>query len=99
MSGKKLFKATFVLMVVTIISKGIGFFRDALVVSTFGGGGTTDAYQIAVSVPDTIYAIIGLAISTTFIPALSKAFHKDGNKGMYNLANNIISIFNSRINA
>lgn len=91
MSGKKMFKATFVLMVVTIISKGIGFFRDALVAATFGGSGVTDAYEIAVSVPDTFYAIVGLAISTTFIPALSKAFHKEGNESMYKLANNIIS--------
>lgn len=92
MGGKKLFKATFILMIVTIISKGIGFFRDVLVASNFGVSSITDAYDAAVAVPDTIYAIIGLAISTTFIPALSKSFHKDGNKGMYNLANNIISI-------
>ncbi|MEG0295425.1 MAG: murein biosynthesis integral membrane protein MurJ [Clostridium sp.] len=92
MSNNKLFKATFVLMVVTIISKGIGLFRDVLVGYNFGTTGVTDAYATAVSVPDTIFAIIGLAISTTFIPALSKAFHKEGNKGMYTLANNIMSI-------
>lgn len=92
MSGRKIFKATFVLMIVTVISKVIGLYRDILVGSIFGGGDVNSAYIIAVSVPDTIYAVIGLAISTTFIPALSKAFHKGGNKDMYSLANNIMSI-------
>ena len=32
----------------------------------------TDAYKAAVSVPETVFTIVGLAISTVFIPMLSK---------------------------
>ena len=72
MKGSKIFKAAFIVMIISIISRFLGLFRDMLVSYQFGMNMYTDAYKAAVSVPETVFTIVGLAISTVFIPMLSK---------------------------
>jgi putative peptidoglycan lipid II flippase len=90
--GSNLIKSTFVIMIVSIISRALGLIRDMLIGNNFGAGMYTDAYNIAVSVPETIFTLVGLAISTAFLPTLSKIKAKDGNNEMYRFANNVINI-------
>lgn len=92
MSKNKIFKATFIIMVVTVITRFLGLVRDVLVASNFGVGVESNAYIAAVSVPDAIFGIIGLAISTTFIPMLSEIKNKQGKEKMFEFSNNIITI-------
>ena len=87
-----LFKSTLIVMLMTVISRFIGFFRDILIANNFGASVYTDAYKIAASIPDTIFAIVGLAISTSFLPMLSKVKIKRGEDEMHKFASNIISI-------
>ena len=87
-----LIKSTFIIMIVSVISKGVGFIRDMLIANGFGVGMYTDAYNIAVTIPETIFTLIGLAISTAFLPMLSRIRAKKGQKEMYRFANNIINI-------
>ena len=68
------------------------FFRDILIANNFGATVYTDAYKISASIPDTIFMIIGLAISTSFLPMLSRVKVKKGKTEMYKFANNIINI-------
>ena len=87
-----LIKSTFIIMVVSVISRMVGFVRDMLIANGFGAGMYTDAYNIAVTIPETIFTLIGLAISTAFLPMLSKIRAKKGQNEMYVFANNVISI-------
>lgn len=87
-----LLKSTFIIMIVSLISKLLGFVRDMLIANNFGAGMYTDAYNIAVTIPETIFTLVGLAISTAFLPMLSKIQAKKGQKEMYNFANNVINI-------
>ena len=87
-----LIKSTFIIMVVSVISRMVGFIRDMLIANGFGAGMYTDAYNIAVTIPETIFTLIGLAISTAFLPMLSKIRAKKGQNEMYVFANNVISI-------
>ena len=66
-----LIKSTFIIMIVSVISRAVGFIRDMLIAQGFGAGMYTDAYNIAVTIPETIFTLIGLAISTAFLPMLS----------------------------
>lgn len=79
-------------MIVTLVSRVLGLFREVLISRGFGIGVYTDAYNIAVPVPETIFALVGLAISTAFLPTLSKIKAKKGKEEMYAFANNVISI-------
>lgn len=87
-----LIKSTFIIMLVTLVSRLLGLVRELLIGKGFGAGVYTDAYNIAVPIPETIFALVGLAISTAFLPTLSKIKAKKGKAEMYAFANNVISI-------
>lgn len=90
--GSSILKSTFIIMVVSLISRGLGFVRDILVTKNFNIGINTDAYSIAIGIPDTIFTLIGLAIATSFLPTLSRIRNEKSQKDMYKFANNIINI-------
>lgn len=92
MSKNKIFKATFIIMLVTVFTRCLGLLRDTLVLSSFGAGMENNAYIAAVSVPEAVFAIVGLAISTTFIPMLSEIKSKQDKNKMFEFSNNIITI-------
>ena len=92
MSRTKLARAATIIMIFTLISKVIGFLRDSLVASTFGATYVTDAYNMAISIPEILFAIVSLAITTTFIPILSESLEQQGKKSMFKFSNNIMNI-------
>lgn len=92
MQNKKLAKAAGALMIITILSKAIGFFRETLVAGAFGASYLTDAYNIAIVVPSVMYGLFGGAITTTFIPLFSESYSKKGKEDAFNFANTILNI-------
>lgn len=92
MSKNKIFKATFIIMIVTVFTRCLGLLRDALVISNFGAGMENDAYIAAIAIPEVFFGIVGLAIATTFIPMLSEIKNKHGKDKMFKFSNNIITI-------
>lgn len=92
MRQTNLLKSTFIIMLVSCISRVIGFVRDMLIASNFGAGMYTDAYNVAVTIPETIFMLVGLAISTSFLPVLSRIRAEKNEKEMYTFANNVINI-------
>ena len=87
-----LIKSTFVIMIVSLLSRVIGFLRDMLIGYKFGAGMYTDAYNVAVTIPETIFTLVGLSISTAFLPMLSKIRSDKDENEMYLFANRIINI-------
>lgn len=92
MKKSAIFKSTIIVMIMTVISRFIGFARDIIIVNSFGTTGVTDAYWAASTIPETIFMIVGLAISTSFLPMLSKVRSEKGTKEMHSFANNVITI-------
>lgn len=92
MKKSSIVKSTAIVTVMALATKFIGFLRDWLIVNKFGANYYTDAYKIAASIPDTIFVIIGLAISTAFLPLLSRIKVKKSTDEMHKFANNIINI-------
>ncbi len=64
--------ATFILVFTTLLSKGLGVLRDALVARYFGATAQVDAFMIAVTLPGLVGGI-GFALSTAFIPVYRRA--------------------------
>ncbi len=91
MKKNSIIKSTAIVTVMALMTKVIGFFRDWLIVYKFGVDVQTDAYKIAASIPDTIFVIIGLAISTAFLPILSRIKVKRNTDEMHRFANNIVN--------
>jgi putative peptidoglycan lipid II flippase len=62
------FSATLLLMGTVLLSRVIGYIREAYIAYAFGAGGQTDAYVAAFTLPDWLnYVVAGGAASITFI--------------------------------
>ncbi len=60
--------AAFLLMGATMLSRMVGYLRDAYIAAAFGAGPTTDAYVAAFTLPDLLfYLAAGGSMSITFI--------------------------------
>src|SRR5207245_1590312 len=63
-----IFSATLLLMSAVMISRVIGYIREAYIAYAFGAGGQTDAYVAAFTLPDWLnYILAGGTASITFI--------------------------------
>lgn len=85
----KVAKNTLILMIITIISKVLGFIRELVLGGIYGTTFYSDAYIVAMNIPGTLFSLIGIALSTTFIPLYyenSKSI-KESNKFVNNIFN------------
>lgn len=92
MKKAKLVRAASQIMVITIISKIMGFLRDAVIAQNFGATYQTDAYNMAISIPNMIFGLFGMAVTTTFIPILSESLKNNGKENMFDFANSVMNI-------
>lgn len=85
-------KTAFLLMVITIASKILGFARDMTLAYFYGTSSITDAYLIAITIPSVIFGFVGVGIITGYIPMYSKIEKIDGTKEGNRYTNNLINI-------
>ena len=71
-------KTALALMIITILSKFIGFFREIVLAYYYGASNISDVYLIADTIPNVIFGFIGAGIATTYIPVYSSALENDG---------------------
>ena len=88
----KVAKAAVGLMIVTILSKIIGFAREQVLSFVYGAGMYTDIYFATMNIPNVIFAAIGAALSTTFIPLYCDINANLGEKKSLKFTNNILTI-------
>ncbi|SCI76621.1 integral membrane protein MviN [uncultured Clostridium sp.] len=85
-------KSAFWLMVVTMLSKVLGFTRDIVLGYFYGTSVYSDVYVTAMNIPLVVFAAIGAAISTTFIPIYHESLEEGGEKSALKFSNNVMSI-------
>lgn len=89
-------KTAFLLMLVTIVSKILGFIREITLSYFYGASNISDVYLISLTIPGAIFSFIGAGISTGYIPMYSNIQQqygeKEGNKFTSNLTNILIII-------
>jgi putative peptidoglycan lipid II flippase len=61
-------QAAVFLSVITLLSKFIGFARDAIVAHNWGATGITDAFLIGMMVPSVLLGIVSTGLSTLIVP-------------------------------
>jgi putative peptidoglycan lipid II flippase len=64
-------RATFTVLVINLISRVLGFVRDAVIAKEFGASGATDAYLVAYQLPYSLQAILGMAFVTVVVPVVT----------------------------
>lgn len=88
---KKSAKSVGIIMVFTLLSKVLGFFREALIAYNYGSGSETDSFFIAFSAISLFAAILTNTINTTLIPVLSDVEVNEGKKGKLSHLNNFFN--------
>ncbi|KMT22735.1 murein biosynthesis integral membrane protein MurJ [Clostridium cylindrosporum] len=79
------------LMVATVISKVLGFAREIVLAYFYGVSATADAYKIAITIPGTIFAMIGAGIATGYIPMYSRIEKDDNVESANRFTSNMIN--------
>jgi len=93
LEGDGLKKTAIILMLVTIISKLLGFFREITMSYYYGASDVSDAYFVSLTIPVVVFSFIGLGISTGYIPMYSKIKEASGELEGQKFTNNLISFF------
>lgn len=88
----KMAKATVGLMIVTMISKILGFGRELALTYVYGATAYADAYITALSIPTILFASVGAALGTTFIPLFYELDKIEGRDKSLKFTNNIFNI-------
>lgn len=86
----KVAKATLGLMIVTMLSKCLGFARDVVLGAAYGL--ESDMYIMAMNIPKVLFALVATAIATTFIPLYYENQKEGGDEKALKFSNNIFNI-------
>ena len=88
----KITKNAIILMMITIISKILGFGRELILASSYGTSMYSDAYLIALNIPTIIFSVIGGALISTYIPLYCEVNNTLGEEEAVKFSNNIFNI-------
>lgn len=92
-SGKKVAKAAGFLMVAMLLSRMLGYVREAALASAFGKTWITDAFLAAFTVPDFMYdLLVGGILSSAFIPVFSSYLATDKEDEAWEVASTMINL-------
>ena len=73
----RLTKATLLITLVGLISRVLGYLRDAVIAYKFGLEGEPSAYYAAIHVPDILnYLVAGGTLSSTFVPLFKEYWQR-----------------------
>ena len=91
--NSRIIKAAGVVGAATLLSRTLGYIRDAVIAWYFGAGHSSDAFIAAFRIPNLLRKLFGEgAISNAFIPVLTDYLTKDGKDEALRLARSALLI-------
>lgn len=91
MKNNKIVKNVVLLMMLTLLSKCIGFIRELVMGYCYGASMYSDAYFTAYDIPKVLFSLIAVAVSSTFIPLYFKVAKEKGEDYTNTFMNNVIN--------
>ncbi|GFR36236.1 murein biosynthesis integral membrane protein MurJ [Thermobrachium celere] len=86
-------KATFLLMLINLMSRIVGFIREMIIAKVFGRNSVTDAFFAAFTIPDVMYdLLVAGALSSGFMPIFNQHIAKNDEEGAWEAANTFITV-------
>lgn len=79
------------LLVLTLLAKLAGFFRDVVLSYFYGASNIVDAYVVATTIPMVVFSFVGTGIETSLIPMLNKIENEGADKNKF--LSNTVNIF------
>lgn len=88
-----LLKALAAVSSMTLLSRVLGFVRDAVIARTFGAGAATDAFFVAFKLPNLLRRLFAEgAFSQAFVPVLAEYKNKRGEAATHVLVNRVATL-------
>lgn len=84
-------KAAFSIMIITILSKILGFGRELVLSYTYGASSITDAYLVSQTIPTVIFGFISTGITIGFVPMYSRILNEEGQLSAHKYTSNLIN--------
>ena len=85
-------QTTFMLMLITIISKVFGFIREAVMANYIGAGELKSIYTTANTLPVVVSNFVAVGIISGFIPIYNRAKNEEGEASAEKFTSNIFNI-------
>ncbi len=79
-------------MIITVLSKVFGFFRDITLTYFYGASVTTDAYFISISITTMLFSFIMTGIASGYIPLYKEIENDSGKKQALNFTNRLLTV-------
>ncbi|MDN5344130.1 MAG: putative peptidoglycan lipid flippase [Clostridia bacterium] len=70
-------RAAGIVLLLNMLSRVLGFVRDASIAARFGAGAATDAYLVAYTLPYFLQTILGMAFVTVMVPVITTYLVRD----------------------
>jgi putative peptidoglycan lipid II flippase len=85
-----LFKSTFTVSLLTLVSRIMGLVRDLLMASVLGVSGLTDAFYVAFRIPNLLRRLFAEgAFSQAFVPVLARSRERNGEQATRHLVDSV----------
>ncbi|MFS1511170.1 murein biosynthesis integral membrane protein MurJ [Chengkuizengella sp. SCS-71B] len=85
-------KLVFILMILAIFSKMLGFGREITLSYFYGASNVTDAYLISLTIPLILFQFFAKSIQHTYIPMYSRILKEKGIKDAIGFTNMLINV-------
>ena len=85
-------KAAGIVAALSVISKFLGFAREASLAAVFGATYATDAYLMGQTVPVVIFSAVSAALGSTFIPVFSQVRQAHGRDAAHKMVSSVINV-------
>ncbi len=79
------------LVFLSVISICLGFFREIVLAYFYGASAVSDAYLISITIPTVIFAFVGTALATSYIPLYTSIEKEKGEKEALRFSNNLVN--------
>ena len=90
--SEKAAKSVAIIVIFTLASKLLGFFREILIAAKFGSGTETDTFFVALAATNLLSSLLNTSINTTMIPVLSEVEARKNKQEKNTHTNNILHI-------
>ncbi|WP_096550381.1 murein biosynthesis integral membrane protein MurJ [Ureibacillus thermosphaericus] len=85
-------KAAFLIIILTIVVKGLGFIRDIVISYYYGASYISDAYLLSLTIPTFFFSFISMGITTGFIPTFTKIADNTNETQAISFTNNLTNV-------
>lgn len=93
MKSKQIIKSTILVSIITMVSRVLGYIRDAVSAALLGVGMVSDAFFVAFRIPNLLRNLLAEgALSASFVPVFTEYIEKKRKNDVWNLAANVLTL-------